>query len=295
MAKIPQKIILGTAQFGMEYGISRPQGMLSDHSLSEILLFAHQANIKFIDTAPAYGNAQTRIGKICSDLGLSFHFISKIPKCSPKQVIPIIQKTLDDLKIQKLDATLIHDYPHFQNNRPLWDQLSKAREKNLTTRVGFSLYHPEELQAVIKEIQDCNIVQIPFNIWDQRFAPLLKKADELKIAVHARSIFLQGAFFLNPDQLPDFLLPTKTHLLFLNEFCKNHKISISHLALSFALSQPMLEGVVLGVHSASQLQQNCSAQLPPSLLSLFQNQATRLPPLDTNVLIPKYWKNVPPL
>ena len=73
------KIILGTAQFGMKYGINNHDGILNDENLKNLLIKAKHQQIIYIDTALDYGNAQKRLGKI----GLKgFKFISKLKSLS---------------------------------------------------------------------------------------------------------------------------------------------------------------------------------------------------------------------
>ena len=58
------KIILGTAQFGMNYGINNSMGVPEDKDVSSILDYAHKNGINTLDTAIAYGNSEERLGKL---------------------------------------------------------------------------------------------------------------------------------------------------------------------------------------------------------------------------------------
>ncbi|MBT6447438.1 MAG: aldo/keto reductase, partial [Flavobacteriaceae bacterium] len=55
------KIILGTAQFGLDYGINK-YGKLSSDNIEEILQIAHNNQIRILDTAEIYGDALKIIG-----------------------------------------------------------------------------------------------------------------------------------------------------------------------------------------------------------------------------------------
>ena len=55
-------ITLGTAQLGFEYGITNRSGCPSDEEVCRILSLAKERGITHLDTARAYGNAETRIG-----------------------------------------------------------------------------------------------------------------------------------------------------------------------------------------------------------------------------------------
>ena len=56
------KLTLGTAQFGTNYGISNKQGKIKTKDLNKILSFCLKNNIKELDTARSYGNAEQRLG-----------------------------------------------------------------------------------------------------------------------------------------------------------------------------------------------------------------------------------------
>ena len=57
------RISLGTAQFGLDYGISNKSGKIEPKEVDKILSFAKKNGIKSIDTAQAYGESETVLGK----------------------------------------------------------------------------------------------------------------------------------------------------------------------------------------------------------------------------------------
>ena len=50
------KIILGTVQFGFDYGINNNTGKPNQNEVKSIFDYAYNNNINFLDTAEAYGN-----------------------------------------------------------------------------------------------------------------------------------------------------------------------------------------------------------------------------------------------
>ena len=58
MAENISKLALGSANFGLDYGVANKSGKISESELSKILLFAHEACIEVVDTAQAYGIAR---------------------------------------------------------------------------------------------------------------------------------------------------------------------------------------------------------------------------------------------
>ena len=74
---MPQ-ICLGTAQFGMAYGITNNVGKVSEASLAPLLSHADKAGISFLDTAQAYGDSESVLGRqLPAHHG--FKIISKLP------------------------------------------------------------------------------------------------------------------------------------------------------------------------------------------------------------------------
>ena len=50
------KIAIGTAQFGLDYGVANKTGKLSISEIKKILNFAKSRGVDTIDTASAYGD-----------------------------------------------------------------------------------------------------------------------------------------------------------------------------------------------------------------------------------------------
>ena len=57
------KLILGTVQFGLEYGINNLKGKPDKKTVFEILSYANNKGIKYLDTAELYGDAHNLIGE----------------------------------------------------------------------------------------------------------------------------------------------------------------------------------------------------------------------------------------
>ena len=57
-----EKLALGSAQFGLAYGISNSHGKVSMNEVFRILTLAKSLGINTIDTASAYGNSEDVLG-----------------------------------------------------------------------------------------------------------------------------------------------------------------------------------------------------------------------------------------
>ena len=81
MTHFVQKLSLGTAQFGSNYGISNQYGRPKEIEAYEILKIAHDIGIKYIDTAPAYGESEQIIGRFMGEIVKNyFSIFTKLSK-----------------------------------------------------------------------------------------------------------------------------------------------------------------------------------------------------------------------
>ena len=61
MNKALSKLALGSANFGLVYGLANQVGKIPQTELEKILAFAKEVGIEIIDTAHAYGDSEARI------------------------------------------------------------------------------------------------------------------------------------------------------------------------------------------------------------------------------------------
>ena len=57
-----KKLVLGTTQFGLSYGINNKVGQVSNNEVVRILDYAYEKGLDVLDTAPVYGNSEKLIG-----------------------------------------------------------------------------------------------------------------------------------------------------------------------------------------------------------------------------------------
>ena len=61
------KLALGTAQFGLDYGISNRDGQTPRQDVKNIIQYAMKVGIQLFDTAPAYGISERLLGEYLTD------------------------------------------------------------------------------------------------------------------------------------------------------------------------------------------------------------------------------------
>ena len=250
------KLVLGTVQFGLQYGVNSA-GRPSQEAVKGILEEAAKGGITTLDTSSAYGNSEEILGESIA-ASEQFKIVSKYPK-GETHVGEMFNSTLKRLRVDKLYGYLLHHFEVYKNNPAVWDEFLELRQSGRVKKIGFSLYTPEELEFILKNGSPFDLIQVPFNIFDKKFLPYMKELHEKGVEIHVRSTFLQGLFFKDRNALPEKLLPMKKYLLQLDEFSKKSGLSISEIALNYNLQNPYIDGVLIGVDNVEQLQMNLNS------------------------------------
>ena len=248
---INKKIGLGTVQFGTTYGIANTSGRTSKEEVSQILNFAKDFKIKIIDTAPAYGNAEQILGENNID---EFKIISKfLPSNTNGVVRKQFNESISALKVERIYGYLAHRPQSLLNNELDWKGLVELKELGFVNKIGYSLNTTQELRSLLKKGYFPDIIQIPFNLFDDRFqedAILLK---DKGCEIHSRSSFLQGLFFMNIDKLPPFFNNVKMEI---QKLQITFKENLSSALLNYTLNQNFIDYVIIGVENKKQLFEN---------------------------------------
>ncbi len=258
-------LALGTVQFGLEYGIANRHGKPGQDATRKVLERAAHHGIRTLDTAPAYGEAEALLGRYAP--AQQFDLITKTrPGQDPATLLPEIKASLERLQRSSVQAILVHreDDLTGPSGEALWRALRKARETGLTQRIGVSVYAPEALRRILARF-DPDLVQLPCNVYDSRFADadMLAECARRGIAVHARSIFLQGLLLMPPTALPASLRTLRPHHERFHAWLSAHRISPLQAALAACRMHPEISALVVGCQSASELDEIVAALHAP--------------------------------
>jgi len=259
----PVQLSLGTAQFGLDYGVTNRTGQVSENEVKSILFAADSSDVRFLDTAQAYGNSESVLGR-CLDSDSSLGLISKLPaqtsdpytSASVKVWEASFQQTLIRLGRSTIDSFLLHQASDLlrPDGHVLLDWLTSLRKRFLVLRVGVSIYSSSELdQLPLDQIQ---IVQLPLSLYDQRalIDGTISRLNRLGISVHARSVFLQGLLLTPSEKWPAWIdRDFRLHHSSLEAFAVEHNLSLLKLSLGFVQSCFQLEAAVVGVTTYNEL------------------------------------------
>lgn len=305
------KIILGTAQFGLHYGISNTTGKPSVVTATGLIKHAVTNGVSRLDTARDYGDSEYVIGSALSQgwQGRA-QVITKLasldqfsPGASSKTIAAAVEASVyhscSALRVHKLDVLLLHRAEYLQAwNGAVWQHLQRLKELDVIGSLGVSVQTPEELGTCLKD-SSINCIQMPFNLLDWRWAEFIPVIQELKetreLAIHTRSALLQGllttrerslwwrAGVSEPDEVLNWLDTAKI---------RTGARTNSDLCIGYCLAQDWIDGVVIGVDTREQLDENLhvldnSYLDKVTLTSLIHDR----PHLQIDALNPATWKN----
>ena len=249
------KLILGTVQFGLNYGVNNQSGQVSKESVETILSLASNKGIKILDTSSAYGTSEKVLGEVLNENDMKFRIISKYPRSS-RSVKTIFEESLYTLNQKKLYGYLIHHFDFFRKKQEIWRDFLLLKEVGKVTKIGFSLYNVDELKFLLDRDIAFDILQFPYNIFDRQFEKFFPLLKERNVETHVRSVFLQGLFFKPLKNLEGKLLPLRKYVESLHSYCKVHCLKIEELALGYVYSSEYTNGVLIGVDTIEQLESN---------------------------------------
>ncbi|PAJ72202.1 hypothetical protein CJF42_22540 [Pseudoalteromonas sp. NBT06-2] len=276
------KLVLGTVQLGLDYGISNNQGQVTKSQASNILQTANEIGITTFDTAAAYGNSESLLGSL---LPQNSKIISKLPP-ELKHTDNLNKEMLSSLqKLQKdeIYALMLHDADVLIQYPEISKKLQKIKLSGKIQKIGVSFYFPEQLEACLN--MDLDIIQIPINILDQRFlaSDLLKKVKQKGIEIHVRSAFLQGLLLMKTEGLSNYF--NKFSILKqLETELSDKSINKLNACVGFVKSIKEIDALVVGCCHSSELIEihQAFANAAPFDGSLYSSQ-------DLNLIYPANW------
>lgn len=280
------KIALGTAQFGLDYGINNPRGKVPETEVFEILDYASAQGLDMLDTAAAYGDSESILGSYLAR-GSRFDVVSKLPAGAPDGTP--FETSLKKLGVATLYAYLVHDFASFLLQPRIWPDLVRFKERGLIRKIGFSLYYPEQAAALEKTGIIPDLVQVPYSVFDRRFADHFAAMKERGIEIHVRSVFLQGLVFKRPDELRGPFEKLRAKAEALRRIADAAHVSISALCLDFALLEPFVDRVVIGVDSLENLRENLENLSHIGAVRAVRPELESLREEDERILLPYLW------
>jgi aryl-alcohol dehydrogenase-like predicted oxidoreductase len=275
------KLTLGTVQLGLNYGIANQAGKPDAHKSFQILDAAFSNGVNSLDTSSDYGDSEKTIGAFRSsakngagnslitteDESGSCLIITKFgikpekgisAKEIEKQIYENVENSLNRLGLAKLPVLLLHEPSDLSYyGKPIRDTLDRMKREGLLGKAGVSIYNAGEAELMLED-DFYEVIQVPMNIFDQRLVRkgVLKKLHERDIIVFVRSVFLQGLFFVKPENLAPKLRGYEHALRQLAGLAEQEGMPVDQLALSYIRDLEGVTSLVIGAETPEQVLAN---------------------------------------
>jgi aryl-alcohol dehydrogenase-like predicted oxidoreductase len=290
-------LMLGTAQFGLPYGVANRKGQPSYREVLEILACAHEGGVNSLDTAATYGNSEEVLGKALNELGLTgqMTIVTKVRYMADHLSVAAADAIVEESVSGSLRRLGLESLPiclfHREENFCYAESLLKLRERGLVQHIGCSVLTPSGT-APILDSQQAEALQIPANLFDHRFrrAQAFNEAARQGTAVFVRSAFLQGLLLMPEADIPPDLARVVPLRHSLESLAHEAGMTMRELAARYVLGLQGLTSVVVGVESIAQMQDNLALFSAGALPTTLMRQVEEtVPVLSDKILLPNQW------
>ncbi|WP_461536177.1 aldo/keto reductase [Spongorhabdus nitratireducens] len=188
----------GTVKLGRDKGVKYPHGFTipDDREAGDLIAMARDRGINLIDTAPAYGTSEERLGKllqgqrdqwlICSKVGEEFENGESRFDFTPKHIRSSVERSLKRLNTDCIDMLLVHsDGNDLQiiNDYEVFNTLDQLKQEGLIRAGGMST---KTVEGGIATLKHSDIAMVTWNLNEQAEIPVVDYALE-----HNKGIFIK--------------------------------------------------------------------------------------------------------
>lgn len=192
---------LGTVKFGRNQGVKYPEqfALPDDKHLRELLAQAKAAGINLLDTAPAYGSSEARLGQlllgqrqdwvICSKVGEEFQDGESEYIFTPEHTRFSVQRSLQRLNTDYIDIVLVHsngDDMNIINHSGVLDTLAQLKQDGIIRAFGMST---KTIEGGLRAAELTDAVMVTYNLKETADAAVLEYC-----AKHNKAALIKKAF-----------------------------------------------------------------------------------------------------
>jgi len=185
---------LGTVKIGRNQQVKYPSGfeLPDDKTVVELFELAQSLGINFIDTAPAYGSSEQRLGELLPDRN-DWVIVTKVGEIfedgqsrfdfSYDYTVASVEQSLKRLKRDALDVVLVHsdgDDMRIINNEGVFDALQILKDKGLIKAYGMS---SKTVEGGCWIVENTDVVMATANLEYDEERPVLELAEKLNKGV----------------------------------------------------------------------------------------------------------------
>jgi len=267
------EVAFGCVEIGMPYGmgVESANDMPAEDEAIHLLQTALQSGVNFFDTAPAYGTSETILGKAFNQTRSEVVIATKckyfqnsdgtLPAYDKlKQIIHTsLQESLTALQTDYIDIYMLHQSTEeILNSADVRAIFAELKQSGVIRATGASVYTNQQTELVINA-GGWDVIQVPFNIMDQRQAEMFDKLHNSGIGVIIRSVLLRGMLTDKGVNLHPELAGVESHIQKIKAFSNQQQVSLSTLAPRFVLSYPQVSSILVGIDKLSYLEESIAA------------------------------------
>jgi 1-deoxyxylulose-5-phosphate synthase len=262
------ELAFGGVEIGMPYGIGvhSKDDMPAENDAISLLHAALNAGINFFDTAREYGQSEAIIGTAFKQKRDEVVIATKcrhlhnpgqpVPANLPGLITGSLTESLAALQTDHADIYMLHDSnPEIIQHPDVVNTFAYLKKTGRIRASGVSTYTPEETGAVIKS-GNWDVIQVPFNLLDQRQEALFKAAHQKGVAIVIRSVLMKGLLSNRGRNLHPALAAVEEHIGHLHTFAGEIQTTLPALATRFALSFEEVSTVLVGLDKPEYLEQS---------------------------------------
>jgi aryl-alcohol dehydrogenase-like predicted oxidoreductase len=296
------RMMLGTVQFGMPYGVANRTGQPTYRDVLDMITAAVDGGVNCFDTAAAYGTSEEVLGRALRELKLLDRVIvvTKVRVLSPEvladaaRTAEAIEQSVAEsrqrLGLECLPIVLFHretDGVHL-------GVLERLKARGWLKHAGVSCDNRPGLARDLVAGGRAAALQLPGNVLDRRHQAtgVFREAAARGVAVFIRSVYLQGLLLMPEDVIPAALqevVPVRRRLA---AIAREGGMTLAELALRYMLAQEGVTCVLTGVETVAQVRENVAlferGPLSAGMVKTVDAAVTALPEL---VLTPGQWPN----
>ena len=231
---------LGTVKLGRREGVKYPTDFAvpDDKETARLLSRARDLGINLLDTAPAYGGSEQKLGRLLRDQRNDWILSSKVGESfvegrsswdfGPESVRASIKQSLQHLHTDRLDIALINSDGSdldILNSSGTLDCLKDLKQRGWIRAVGISHKTVDGGRRAVE--LECEVIMATLNIKERQELPLIEEAGRSGCGVLIKKALASGHAGLD--------------------------------SLRFAASQPGVSSIVIGTISEAHLEANVEA------------------------------------
>ena len=238
------KIGLGTVKFGRNTGVRYPEcfDIPDDNSIRKLLELARLLNINLLDTAPAYGNSEERLGKllqqdrhnwiISSKVGEEFKGNKSVFNFTKQYIINSVHRSLKRLNTDYLDILLIHSDGNDEiviNKLEVFEILKYLKKQGLIRSFGMS---SKTIAGSLLTIKIADVVMLEYNLNNLEQRAVILEAEKHNKGVLIKKAFGSGHLAVEPSMELMFKTPG-IHSVIIGTINPSHLTDNVRLASTF--------------------------------------------------------------